>query len=136
MCKDIRNDKLIVLSDKGRKSKIIFGNKQQDQIEIWMVDGGVIKGNKTLKCDYLVFDVNKKEHYVELKGKDINHAFEQIISTIIRLSKDKKREKHSFIISSRVPKAGTDTQNYKKSLKKAFNSSLIIKNNNYTHKIS
>ena len=50
------------------------------------VDGHVVRGNSQVKCDNLVltdaYNNVKRAVFVELKGTDVHHAYEQIIMTI------------------------------------------------------
>jgi hypothetical protein len=46
------------------------------------IDGCIIKNN-SIRCDYLFMVTPPKSyHFVELKGSDIDHAFDQIKNTI------------------------------------------------------
>lgn len=45
------------------------------------VDGGIIRDN-IKKCDYMIYDkIDKHIYFIELKGKNIDDAFEQIYNT-------------------------------------------------------
>jgi len=50
------------------------------------VDNGIIQDNSIKKCDWLFYDENNlMTHLIELKGKIINDAFEQLESTVDKI---------------------------------------------------
>ena len=89
------------------------------------------------KCDYFYhFAKNKKNYiiFVELKGKDIIHACEQIHNTICQLNIkndiDEKNKVYGRIIyNGSVPKVYGSTPKYVKlaNLIKKFHGNLILK---------
>jgi len=117
-CNNVINDKNIVVKENGREFRI--KNSSNIEINRVKVDGCFIKSGN--RCDYL-FEVLSKSRvlYIELKGKDIQHALEQIDATI-KHCKDihKNFIKECYIVASRVPKETTKTQ----MLKRKFKSSL------------
>lgn len=124
-CSTVINYKKIVLSE--NKSKITFINNNQKDIEKVTVDGCAVK--KGIKCDYMLIEKSELEHFVELKGSDIDHAIEQLIATFGKLSKcAQTHKKCAYIISTRCPLTSTKIQNEKLKFKNNYNSSLIIKN--------
>jgi glycerophosphoryl diester phosphodiesterase len=75
------------------------------------------------------------EFYIELKGQDLEHALEQIKSTIFRLSTNvKKGNKISYIICTRSPMSSSEIQNHKLEFRKKFNSKLEIKSSPFKDK--
>lgn len=127
-CGWLRTDKLLVVEEAGKKFTV--KNEAQKKINKVKVDGCLITEGK--KCDYL-FEVNNEKPeivhvlYVELKGKNIEHAYEQLLSTMqfckIRHAKAKKE---CHIVASRIPKATTETQRLQKILKKDYGANLKI----------
>lgn len=122
-CISIKNDKIISL--KENKSCFRFFNPERKEVKCILVDGCAITDG--IRCDHLLIDANDSEHFIELKGRDITHAVEQLESSIRQLSTNKGL-KYSFIVSTRCPLSGTDIQNFKKRFKQGYNSELIIKN--------
>ncbi|MGB5989304.1 MAG: hypothetical protein WBG43_06155 [Marinifilaceae bacterium] len=124
ICKKVFDDRTIKLNEK--KSTLFIDNAKGATVV--HVDGCAISDNG-LKCDYLVITPNGVEIYVELKGKDVKHAAEQIKRTIDLLSVDKVRQqKQSYIIASKCPPGLTTFKQIQKSLfKKRYNSSFEIK---------
>ncbi len=77
------------------------------------IDKCLVKSNDSTKCDYF-FRVCETEVniLVELKGKKILHAVDQIVQTFLLLSKHFKQEPKAFkgyIVSSSVPRAAEQT---------------------------
>lgn len=122
-CIFIRNDKVISL--KENKSCFRFLNPDQKEVKCIVVDGGAITDG--FRCDHLLIDANKMEHFIELKGRDIPHAVEQLEASIQQLSSN-NGFKYSFIVSTRCPLSGSDIQIFKKKFKQKYHSELIIKN--------
>jgi hypothetical protein len=119
------------------KSKITFLNPDRITVIKIKVDGCVIKkDDPALRCDYVLIPRDDIEIYIELKGHAINHAVDQIKSTIKKLSGNPtKLRKLCFIISTRVPKQGTDIQKLQVQFKKEFNASFRVKNTPDTYNL-
>lgn len=83
-CERKREDKIITLKDRnGGNSKYIGNNPRQKQISEIEVDGCVIKDPNKRKCDYLILDFEDKlSYFIELKGSNLNDAYQQITDTI------------------------------------------------------
>jgi len=124
-CTEIVKHPTIVLCE--NKRKMIFLNPNRNQVKKIIVDGcAIIEGKK---CDFLVHDKDEYEFFIELKGKNIKRACEQLEASILQLSRSPKvNEKHSIVISSACPLITPTIQKLKKYFKKQFNSNLIIKN--------
>ena len=115
------------------RSKLTLENINEVESESIKVDGCEIN-DKSIRCDFLHIAKNI-EFYIELKGQDLEHALNQIKTTIKRLSNNKKLyPKKSYIICTRSPLTSTEIQNYKREFKKEYNSDLIIKSSPYTDK--
>lgn len=134
-CEKEKTDKQIVLQE--NKSKITFLNPNGIKVRKIRVDGCVIQDNESLRCDYLLIlslDNQELEIYVELKGSDVRHAVEQLESTIKTLSDDiQKKKKLCFVVSTRVPRQGTDIQGIQSRFKKNFNASFRVKSGQDTY---
>ncbi len=75
------------------------------------------------------------EYYIELKGKQVEHACEQLRVTIEQLTKNKNDKKYSFIVSTACPLTTTEVQIYKAFFKKKYNCVLQVKSNVCQHPI-
>ncbi len=122
-CTQITSVRLITFSE--NKSKLTLINVDRVVASRIKVDGCQITNG--IRCDYLLI-AKDIEHFIELKGQDINHAIEQIISTIKTLSSNiAKNTKVSYVICTRSPLTSASIQNLQLKFKKHYNSKLIIK---------
>ncbi len=121
-----------IITCKENKRKITFLNPNKKSISKILVDGcQIIDG---LRCDYLI-TYDTRQEFVELKGKNLEHAFKQLERTIDLLGK-KNHQKRAFVISSRSPLTSPVIQSQKLRFKRKFKSELIVKNNSESVKIT
>jgi hypothetical protein len=123
-----------IATEKGKKYEIIC---TEEYLRI-QIDACVINDNSLEKCDYLfIRDFNcecKKTEFffVELKGSDIVKAFNQIIATISHIKSLpislKKEIIFGFIVSSKVPRGGTDVTKLKQIFASKYGKKLEVKN--------
>lgn len=108
---------------KENRSSFVVINPQRKNIRRIQVDGCLnINGPR---CDFLIIDPSNLEHFVELKGSDINHAIIQLESTIKQISVNSPR--CSYVVSTRSPLASPRIQQLQIKFKRTLNSSLVIK---------
>lgn len=99
--------KAVAVGERGQSYRVTFAN--ESLTAVYAIDGGIIKDNNILKCDKLILmDVNNQqlvELFVELKGRDIEHAINQMEATLKNgLFKDKAvMAKHARIIGRNIP---------------------------------
>ena len=118
-CRKISSQKLFVYQE--MRSKLILENVDSIESTSITVDGCEINDD-TIRCDFMHI-AKGIEFYIELKGQDLEHALEQIKSTILRLSSNiVKGNKVSYIICTRSPMTSSEIQNYKLEFRKKFNS--------------
>jgi len=110
------------------KRKIIFNNKNRERVKKIIVDNCQITSG--VRCDYLVKHY-KNEYFVELKGEDIKHAFEQLIRSISILGSNDFQLRKCFVISSRSPLASPQIQNIRLKFNREYKSDLIVKNKSF-----
>lgn len=119
-CSTKHNKPLIVVEENGRKFTI--QNPLRNLVVEVRVDGCLIS-DKRERCDFL-FEIGQDCHcviYLELKGSDIEKAYNQLIATIgYTKEKYKTSKKVCHIVASRVPKAGPKIQNLKTSMVKKY----------------
>lgn len=125
-CTNICSDLKIVFQDGERKSKMCFSNPNRRKVKKILVDNCLVTEGK--RCDFLLIDHNEVEHFVELKGKQVQYACTQIIETIKKISTDINALKFSFIVSSACPLTTTEVQVFKAIFRKKYNSVLHVKN--------
>jgi hypothetical protein len=124
VCYEEINHPRIVFEE--NRSKIIFNNPEKRMFGKVEVDGCQVTDG--IRCDFLLIEPNK-EHFIELKGEDIEHATNQISRSIRQLSIDPAHvAKSSYIISSRSPLSSPEIQILKAKFRRDFNSELIVKN--------
>ena len=135
-CEKISKNSKIVLSDSGSKnkqSKFRLDNQKKAKIRVVRVDDCAIK--QGLRCDYLLILPDNLEIYVELKGKNVEHAVKQLESSIKQLTDSLSAEKLCFVASTRCPITSPQIQKLKKNFKRNYNAKLTIKNGEITHKV-
>ena len=118
-------DKIIVFKDCGNsKCEMRFLNPNKREVSKIRVDGCKITQGK--KCDFMLL-TDTEENYIEIKGKGVLYACEQIEETIKQLSVDPQNQpKNSFFVSTGTPKVNGNIQILKKKFKKSYSSSLKI----------
>ena len=130
-CRNISSQKLFVYQE--MRSKLTLENVDSIKSTSVRVDGCEINDN-SIRCDFMHI-AKEIEFYIELKGQDLEHALEQIKSTINRLSSNiKKGNKISYIICTRSPMSSSEIQNHKLDFRKKFNSKLEIKSSPFRDK--
>ena len=102
------------------------------------MDGGIINNEPNVsKCDYLYGirdSANPTAIFIELKGKDIPHALDQVKNSITRFARCFENHRiYARIICKSVPRLFNDPsiQNYNKLLRKQYHGNLIIKETNF-----
>lgn len=95
------------------------------------IDGGVEQNTSNKKCDYLIIKeiAEDIEIFVELKGKQIQDAYEQIIESYANYANQNINVKHyAIIVTSHIsPNERTTLQNIKTRLSNQ-NITLLSKN--------
>jgi uncharacterized protein YjbI with pentapeptide repeats len=122
-------EKSKVASENGKRFEII----SKEIFTKLKIDGCLIKSQQTEKCDFgFIRHSNNDFYFVELKGKDIQKAYNQIVSAIAELENNliivPKNKRFGFIVSSKVPKAGIDINNLKQDFLKNYGKKLEVKN--------
>ncbi|MDN5199817.1 hypothetical protein QQ008_00545 [Fulvivirgaceae bacterium BMA10] len=125
MCIEERSDSKIVCSENNRK--IIFNNPSRNTVKKIKVDGCQITTG--IRCDFLVIETNKNEHFIELKGQNIKHAFEQLKRSIQLLSESDK--KTCYVICSKSPLTSAQIQNEMLNFRKLHNSKLVVRSGSF-----
>lgn len=117
--------KIITAEENNRK--LTINNPSGKLIRKIQVDGCLdIKGQR---CDYM-FEIDNpisQVIYLELKGCDVEKAYQQLLSSIeLFKSKHQQTKKQCHIVASRVPKAGTKVQQLKVMMEKHTKAKLIV----------
>ena len=127
-CNNLTNNKVVSVSE--NRIKFTLNNKRLYLINKVVVDNCYIKDG--FRCDYLFEIIKQKNvinnvYYLELKGKNILHAVEQLETTLKKCSKEHKNiKKECYIVASRYPKSMTSSQIIKKKFKNKNRVQLFI----------
>lgn len=132
-CSQKRTDAKIAVTENGKTFRL--DNQNHREITQVKVDGCLMTDRE--RCDYL-FEIppppqtpapKHRVCYVELKGKNIEKAVDQIKSTM-DYTKQKYAEycKEAYVVSSRVPAASPTSQQKQAQFKKDYKTTLWIKN--------
>lgn len=138
-CISVVNDAVIQFSDLRTKSKMNVLNPSLIKVERHKVDGCLIADN-TIRCDWKFVvigeDETRSEVYIELKGKDISHAVEQIVNSVKKLS-DCYNKKFiiGYVICTRSPVSSSEIQVMQKKLQRDHKIKLRIKKTVHTEDI-
>ena len=117
-----------MLKNACRERKAIFENPNRLKIKEIRVDKCLeFEG---VKCDYLLIRPDKVEFFVELKGKAVLHAVDQLINSINALSESpKKQEKHMRVVCSGCPMDTASIGDLRVKMKKQYNSTFVVRTN-------
>lgn len=121
------------VGEKGQSYHVTFSSALMSAV--YAVDGGIIKDNHVLKCDKLILGAIKEtkwlELFVELKGRDIAHAIEQVEATIRNsLFNDVNiGMRHARIVGRSIPRStgNSVTEIAKKRFIRQYNCRLELK---------
>jgi hypothetical protein len=125
----IINDKRKKLVLKEKRSELRLQNEAGKDIKVIHIDGCEITENTVSRCDYVILYDNLCI-YLELKGSEISHAFEQLANTI-RLKNIKDRKKIAVVVSFRCPLATAEINKAQQLFRKVYNANLLVKGSPY-----
>ena len=99
--KEVRQTNITV-KEHGRR--INFINQTGDRFHLARVDGCLVRDGA--RADYIVTKIGVGSVIIELKGKDIRHAFDQILATLNHKNcVNWIKRRHAMLIAcSRVPR--------------------------------
>jgi hypothetical protein len=130
----ITRQRVVVFEENHRR--IEFRNLQENSVRKIDLDDENLPDDFGLRCDGILVcpsEVPNHEHYVELKGSDVGHAVEQLRNSLRKLSRDAARQpKSCYVISSRVPRAGTDIQRFQRQFRSQYVSMLYVRSREMT----
>ena len=85
-------------------------------------------------CDWLLlFEKAIPDFYIELKGSDVEHAFEQLRNSIDHIEHDfmgvpgRRRQKRCYVVATKVPLAASNIQKVQKEFSRNYQATLIVK---------
>ena len=115
-----------VIKFEEKKSVVKFNNPKRLTYKMVAVDGCAL--TEGVKCDNLLCSADEQEErFVELKGRNIKHAIEQLATTIVKLGEFNSR-RYAYVSCTKVaPLIRTDIQAALLRFKKDFNATLLVK---------
>lgn len=118
----------VKVEENGRSA--VFINPKNREFYITRVDGGVVK-NK-LSADYVVTQVNVGDLIVELKGKEVGRACEQIIATVEHMKNchSTRGPFAGLVVCTRVPRTDTKSQRLQNNFMQMYRRRLKIRASN------
>lgn len=121
-----------VASENGKRFEIV----STENFTKIRIDNCLITSQVVEKCDFgFVRHASQEFYFVELKGKEIQKAYNQIVETIKYFNNNfieiPTRMRFGFVVSSSVPKAGIGTNVLKQDFAKKFGKQLEIKNREF-----
>lgn len=129
---DLKVRKIVSVSEKRTKYKLATDDKYS---AVFQIDGYIIKKEEGRKCDKLILvrkDNTAKEDwtelFVELKGKDILRAIDQLRATLKNpiFRHQSNKDIRARIVANSYPsnKANSDMEKAKRDFRKDFNCDL------------
>lgn len=115
----------VKVEEKGKKA--IFVNTGTEEFKVVSVDGCVIPKGETAS-DYLVVKNKTASVFVELKGKDVNHACDQLFSTKEdpRVQKFIEGKVGFLVVCSKYPRFDTYVARAKQKAAKTYNAGFHV----------
>ena len=122
----------VKVEENGRSA--VFLNLKRKRFFITRVDGGIVK-NK-MSADYVVTQMEVGDLVVELKGKEVGRACEQVFATIeiIRSCERKGIPVAGLVVCTRVPKTDTKSQRLQNIFLQKHGARLKIRASNETYR--
>lgn len=123
-CVTSTSDRLIPLADAGRRMVVV--NIRQRELDIVKYDGCEIKGDAAV--DFIARIDGAIDYLLELKGRNIEDALDQISETINRMreSGDIMPSVFAAIHCRQVPKSGREVIKKRERLKRRFGLDVAI----------
>ncbi len=124
-CKPLMARKDISVKDSGRVYRLEFTDARASVA--YQIDGDIVREGS--KCDYLILAEHEKdkdgsvrswkEIFVELKGKDVVHAIEQLDSTVSMqiFRHPTNKELHARLIAKAIPSTSLNPEYWKAKMK-------------------
>lgn len=112
--------------DDPKSRKAVFLNPAREKFSKTRVDNCVIKG--TIAADWVLTKIGVADIIVELKGKDVAHAVEQVIATAEYWRKNGlcNNKMSALIVCNEFPKTTTKVQKAQVRMMKEFKSPLHV----------
>jgi hypothetical protein len=135
-CSVSHKGQLIVCAQKGRK--IAFLNPGKRQVFRHEIDEceelrPLLKNPDCKLCDYLVCTWKNEQHFVELKGSNVEHALKQLESTIEQIADAPHGKLFCWIVTTESPRGHSKSQVLIEKFKRKHSARLKIRTNQCEH---
>jgi hypothetical protein len=146
------NKPKILICEENRRKFTLNYPRNWTKTEKIKIDDGLIKVENIKKCDYVVIVIDNKDiklhiYYIELKGKDVEHAIKQLKSTLEYVNTNKQNlhlerlrgysKIEALAICSKIePYTDSSIQVSQVKFKKNYNCFLSCKCNQWTTSIT
>jgi hypothetical protein len=136
VCRTLTRETKIVFSEKGRR--MLFLNPRRMPLERCRIDScpelrQQLSIQDSKLCDFCLVDWRPEEHFIELKGKNVDHALRQLEATLNLLRQSPQKLVHAWIITSESPASQPKFLNLKERFMKRLNVKLTIRTNQHEH---
>lgn len=130
-CIETTNVTLIQVEEIGRKAT--FQNTKRENYLKIEVDGCVMVNRKA--ADWLIVKPDVGSIIIELKGRDVEHAVNQISETakFLMENKDLSGKFSALIVCNQFPRASPSIQKKMNSFRKMYNAPLHVVTKNYVY---
>ncbi len=142
-CKDIRQalgasdeccrDNVLIAKENGKKFSLQLPKGSTDTVCCIHVDNCLIQDISQQKCDYWLCHCQPniyQNYFVEFKGGNITHGFNQIVATIEQVRQKginlPKESIHGVILANSIPSLSAGTQKLKDKFKKDYGADLRL----------
>ena len=129
-------ENVLYAKESGKKFTLQLPKGSTDTICCIHVDDCLIQEKTRQKCDYWLRRCQHDGHqnyFVEFKGGDINHGFDQIVSTIAQVRQKgiilPKESVHGVILGNNIPSLSAGSQKLKDKFKRSHGSDLHLYSN-------
>ena len=131
-CISILSEKKVHFNERRTRSEFILDNKNEIEIKNIKIDYCII--TKGIRCDFAaVIPDNDITYWIELKGRDVNHAIKQLTTSFENLKKHFGKKNNTFIIvCTYCPWPSTKLQILSRKLKEKYNATLKVRSNSLT----
>ncbi len=128
-CTECNHNRIINASE--NRSKYSLNNPHQKEVCKIKVDNCLEKESSSKQCDYLFLSCNTlRAFFIELKGKDLTHAIQQLDQSIDNLSPSIEE----FAINARVVLSKTQTPDLRTTKYKKFVTKVKRLGGTFVHK--
>jgi hypothetical protein len=132
-----RNEKIVCAEN---RCKITFINRARRKVVKYRIDGcrllrDLLENPGCKLCDYLVaVESRGEEHYVELKGKHVQDALDQLASTIRQLKSSSPRSSvYCWVIATESPRESSKFQVLRRKFEREFSARVKIRTSQCEH---